>query len=79
MTDYIDKRCTDFRPKMLQKRLAAGLRPDPLGSLQHSPDPGMYLRRTDSDKRRERGKTGEGVRGGRGEGKEGGTRGVGGK
>jgi len=33
-----DKRCADFNLKMHQKRLAAGLCPDPLGSLQRSPD-----------------------------------------
>jgi len=32
-----DKRCVDFSLKMHQKRLAAGLRPDPQGSLQRSP------------------------------------------
>ena len=31
-----DKSCADFSLKMHQKRLAAGLRPDPLGSLQRS-------------------------------------------
>ena len=28
-----------FRPQMHQKRLAAGLRPDPLGELRRSPRP----------------------------------------
>ena len=28
-----------FRPQMHQKRLAAGLRPDPLGELKRSPRP----------------------------------------
>jgi len=29
-----DKRCADFSLKMHQKRLAAGLRPDPLGEQE---------------------------------------------
>jgi len=32
-----DKSCADFRLKMHQKHLAAGLRPDPLGELTALP------------------------------------------
>ena len=32
-------RCLDFSSKCTKMRLAAGLRPDPLGELKRSPDP----------------------------------------
>ena len=50
-----------FSSKCAKMRLAAGLRPDPLGELKHSPDPitakrGLLLRGGDG---REKGKGGE--------------------
>ena len=35
----IATRCTIFSLKVTENRLAAGLRPDPLGELKRSPDP----------------------------------------
>ena len=32
-------RCLDFSSKCIKMRLAAGLRPDPLGELERSPRP----------------------------------------
>jgi len=51
MSQYIDKMCADFSPKMHKKRLA-GAYSAPQNSCQ-------YLKGTDMDKRRERGETGE--------------------
>ena len=61
MSQYIDKRCSDFSPKMHQKLLA--------GVYSAPQNPYLYLRDTDMDKRRERGKTGNEDRGGRNRGK----------
>ena len=62
MSQYIDKRCSDFSPKMHQKLLA--------GVYSAPQNPYLYLRDTDMDKRRERGKTGEGTGKGGDRGKE---------
>ena len=57
-------RCRIYSSKSTRKRLAAGLRPDPLGELERSPRPPS----------RERG----GVKGGEGKGKVGEGKGKGG-
>ena len=56
-----DKSGADFSLKMHQKRLAAGLRPGPLGSLQLSSDllAGFQIR--GRDKERRKGKRQEGI------------------
>jgi len=70
-------RCTvkitnDFSLKMRQKRLAAGLRPNPLGELNRSPNPWMELRgRCRSKGRGKTGGRGTAVRGGSETGKSG--------
>ena len=58
-------RCLDFSSKCSKMRLAAGLRPDPLGELKRSPDP-LAAKRGPTSK--------GGGKGGR-EGREGGGRG----
>ena len=56
-------KCGNFEPKCTKMRLAAGLRPDPLGSLSAPPDP-LAVNRG-----RGRVRKGEGGKGKRGKGK----------
>jgi len=64
MSQYIDKRCADFSLKMHQRGLA--------GAYSAPQNSDLYLKGTDIDKRRERGKTGKEERGGRTGEREGG-------
>ena len=62
-------RCLDFSSKCTKMRLAAGLRPDPLGELERSPRPPSRKRGPTSKGRGGKGRKG---RDGRGEERRGG-------
>jgi len=60
-----------FSLKFTKYRLAAGLRPDPLGELKRSPDPLAAIRGPTSKGRGRNGRGGKRGRGRKGEGREG--------
>jgi len=59
--DASDKRCTDFSLKMHQKRLSAGLCPNPLVELTALPSPPSWVYQRDRDRGRRKGKRHEGM------------------
>jgi len=66
ISKIVATRCLDFSSKCTKMRLAAGLRPDPLGELERSPRP-LAAKRGPTSKGRGR-KEGRGRRGRVGEG-----------
>ena len=66
VVEFIDAICKILTFNCTKMRLAAGLRPDPLGSLQRSPDPYLDFKGRGRERRGRKGEW-EGGEGGKGE------------